>query len=36
MRFVHEDYRADGVLTPNQFQFDGTRFDMKPYVAANL
>jgi LPS-assembly protein len=36
VHFVHEDYRADGVLTPTQTQFDGTRLDAKPYVAANF
>jgi LPS-assembly protein len=36
VRFVHEDYRADGVITGPQTQFDGTRLDAKPYIAANF
>ncbi|GAB2501443.1 LPS assembly protein LptD [Lysobacter humi (ex Lee et al. 2017)] len=35
VRFSHADYRADA-RTPAQYQFDGTRFDLKPYIAANL
>lgn len=32
VRFAHEDY----MRSPGQAQYDGTRFDAKPYVAANF